>query len=1010
MGRPQGNNRRRNAGAPQAHPLSPGDIESRRAKAQFTLQSYTSRPLDDRPIMRQQQTAIAVALWRIGFHSVQKFVVLGPEEYEYRRTVNSASTVIQCWRELIAQADSTVLLDKRREDPRNFQQWRLKFIDHTNQRGQGPVFEICQRAADIPCQPSTRVSFHGILLLAAIGGFRRATIASVKYRDVCLAVVRDPNDRSKTKLVVTPTIGKNKLKRASRVSRALAISFSMTLVPYSPVCLASIIAARAIKDDAFKVGFESVEALLSRPSLKSVDFLPLDWKEEMLDRPIFNLSNGTFYDLWHRTCLVSGLREDPRFYTMRVGAGGRLDAFGPMAGRNDDLFQSLRSMSLSRDAGAPVDVSSEDLGEFEKRRDMQGLRADLEKARQRGSKEIRPVKAQIENLIETLSHLKLQEKRAAYFEHVDSQRAQGLSTAASSGKMRSSGALSAVAQFLQSCARELEEGCSVEQRAQHYMELLVDHLARRPSRPPPGPGAPKVAVEGCDDAAEPAYDESVDLNRTCTKQSRYLLCNTTFRGRSELTKHCRKIHVKDGTFDRPFSCPECLRLGMGDVTITRGPPAWSSHAEASHGKMLKPNLPSIARPVKGSERCLLCECFFVGGGGLWKHTRRIHHQNGEKFAQPFSCPECLRQGKGDASIGGFDDWKSHVLSEHAEMEGLQPLRSRPCSPPDACYDDGSRQGSNGGKRKRTRDDADADPTVDAAGGDWPEDTKAASDTTCTTPATATDSMSSTQTPASSVELENIRNIDPRLLPDHLKQGDHLKQSSKKVKSSLFDDPEAGNSERCVSAWETKPGPIVLSGSGTELEDLEGDCIPAADPQPEDHGLSYTGSLDAELHEPMIADCFHPQGQEVAEILESPPSEEFTTSAFAMIDLGDSHPHGMSPEGLSPTYFPDDVDVRQIHVAKLSQYPVEEEKEIGASPTSALTPDPEDPSNAAKLYWGRGYALVPEGCELNRTANNAQRCEEISSNISSQSHSSGGDLLSSSVVPRETNDWDLLSHS
>jgi hypothetical protein len=45
----------------------------------------------------------------------------------------------------------------------------------------------------------------------------------------------------------------------------------------------------------------------------------------MLDRPIFNLSNGTFYDLWRRTCLVSGLREDPRFYTMRVGAGGRLD-------------------------------------------------------------------------------------------------------------------------------------------------------------------------------------------------------------------------------------------------------------------------------------------------------------------------------------------------------------------------------------------------------------------------------------------------------------------------------------------------------------------------------------------------------------------------------------------------------------------------------------------------------------------------------------------------------------
>jgi hypothetical protein len=141
----------------------------------------------------------------------------------------------------------------------------------------------------------------------------------------------------------------------------------------------------------------------------------------------------------------------------------------------------------------------------------------------------------MENLIETLSHLKLQEKRAAYFEHVDSLRAYGLPTAASLGEMRSS------AQFLQSCARELEEGCSVEQRTHHYMGLLVDYLARRPSRPPPESGSPKIAVEGGGDAAEPAYDESVDLNRTCTKQSRCLLCDTAFRGRSEPTKHCQKI-------------------------------------------------------------------------------------------------------------------------------------------------------------------------------------------------------------------------------------------------------------------------------------------------------------------------------------------------------------------------------------------------------------------------------------------------------------------------------------
>src|SRR5207248_4208979 len=97
------------------------------------------------------------------------------------------------------------------------------------------------------------------------------------------------------------------------------------LDPYSTICLASTAAARAIKDDAFEPSFESVEALLSRPELEKTDFLQLKWKEKMLDRTIFHLSNNKFYKLWHRTCLAAGLREDPRFYMMRVGCGGRLD-------------------------------------------------------------------------------------------------------------------------------------------------------------------------------------------------------------------------------------------------------------------------------------------------------------------------------------------------------------------------------------------------------------------------------------------------------------------------------------------------------------------------------------------------------------------------------------------------------------------------------------------------------------------------------------------------------------
>ncbi|KAF2184554.1 hypothetical protein K469DRAFT_578956, partial [Zopfia rhizophila CBS 207.26] len=650
--------------------------------------------------------------------SIEKFIVLGPEEYEWRQTMNSASSVTQCWRELIAQADSTVLRDKRREDLENFAKWRLRFLDYTHQRGQGPVFEISrwifhslakelnlaatltfkkikatdedtvvllntlwQRADDIPCRPGTRLSFHGSLLLAAIGGFRRGTIKQLRYCEVCLAVVRDPNDRSKTKLVVTPTIGKNKLRRATRVSRATAISFSMTLVPYSTVCLASAIAARAIKDDAFEPSFKSAEALLSRPTLESVDLPPLKWKEDMQERPIFHLSDAKFYKLWHRTCLVAGLRVDPRFYTMRVGCGGRLNgvltdalrnyilsnttqpkrvredlmrlAFGPIAGRNDCLFQRLCSMSLSRDTDAPVDPSADDLQEFEMRNNVSDLRASLEVAWHAGNeKKSRSIKLQAENLIATLSSLKVQEKRAEYFDRVDSLRARGLPTLCSSeqsslgkalSKKHGNSLVTAIAEFLQSCTNDVDEGSPVDQRSKVYMNLLVDFLDHRP-QPSPRPESeiPKVKPDpmGRQKSADVGDKKDDAETNERGEQSRCFLCGGSFRGRSELTKHYHRMHVKTGTFDWPFSCPECLSQGMDDALIEGGAPAWGSRVERVHGKIHAPNLPSYAHPLKSSARCLLCEDYFVEEGGLTRHILRTHDRKEGIFKQPFPYPKC----------------------------------------------------------------------------------------------------------------------------------------------------------------------------------------------------------------------------------------------------------------------------------------------------------------------------------------------------------------------------------
>jgi hypothetical protein len=74
-------------------------------------------------------------------NSVRKFVILGPREHEYRRTLNSAAAVTQIWRNLIAKADSEVLALQRRKDRANQSFWRLRYVDHTKPSS-GPVSDI----------------------------------------------------------------------------------------------------------------------------------------------------------------------------------------------------------------------------------------------------------------------------------------------------------------------------------------------------------------------------------------------------------------------------------------------------------------------------------------------------------------------------------------------------------------------------------------------------------------------------------------------------------------------------------------------------------------------------------------------------------------------------------------------------------------------------------------------------------------------------------------------------
>lgn len=99
----------------------------------------------------------------------------------------------------------------------------------------------------------------------------------------------------------------------------------MTFVPTSSLCVASLVLARAIQEDAFDPSFATVDEIFDRPNLESVDFIPLKWKQKFNSQPIFPIVYKTLNELWHRTLLVAGFRNHSRLYSLRVGAGARFD-------------------------------------------------------------------------------------------------------------------------------------------------------------------------------------------------------------------------------------------------------------------------------------------------------------------------------------------------------------------------------------------------------------------------------------------------------------------------------------------------------------------------------------------------------------------------------------------------------------------------------------------------------------------------------------------------------------
>lgn len=125
------------------------------------------------------------------------------------------------------------------------------------------------------------------------------------------------------------------------------VKISITIVPWPLLCIVSQVIVVALEKNAFETPFSSMGEILCRPIMEDVDYVPLRWKKDMEHQTLFEITYPAFYELWYQVLLVAGVREPPRPYSMRVGAGGRLHSESPYYINQPSLTSSQSVWSLT---------------------------------------------------------------------------------------------------------------------------------------------------------------------------------------------------------------------------------------------------------------------------------------------------------------------------------------------------------------------------------------------------------------------------------------------------------------------------------------------------------------------------------------------------------------------------------------------------------------------------------------------------------------------------------------
>jgi len=341
-------------------------------------------------------------------------------------------------------------------------------------------------------------------------------------------------------------------------------------------------------------------------------------------------------------------------------------AFGPKAVRQDEaLFNELRNMSHTRDEGAPISVSKEQVAKFEERRDVTELRAQIRASTDKSEKN--RLRSRITSIIDTLKRLKLEEDREAYFKKADQMRLHGTEPEPTPGA-GGPGMAAPVAACISHCTLQGgEESATVgTSSSEQFIEALRAYLsspvtsARR--------RAPAIATQ-----SKPPRD-------SCC-----FVCLKAYPNRSGLTRHFRDTHLDDGTFGKPFACRECERAGAAQVVVD-GPAQWCNHLEHTHGMVhtpsIKPGASHRDRPSNSRWACLLCETPMASVSTLLAHMNRTEIPRFRKSLH-VACSACTREGLVDVKPMSIWEWLTHAEAVHNwALPGLAPclLCGHLCAP------------------------------------------------------------------------------------------------------------------------------------------------------------------------------------------------------------------------------------------------------------------------------------------------------------------------------------------